>query len=81
MSASLLDSQIRPFVERKVVEYLGVQEDLIVDAVIGGITARTNAKSLAEELEGPLEQESEVLVKKVWRLLVFWTVGMNISAL
>ncbi|KAF2164347.1 hypothetical protein M409DRAFT_67878 [Zasmidium cellare ATCC 36951] len=72
LGPALLDSQIRPFVERKVVEYLGVQEDLIVDAVIQSIKDRKEAKTLVDELEGPLEQESEVLVKKVWRLLVFW---------
>lgn len=72
LTSAVLDVQIKPFVERKVVEYLGVQEDLIVDAVMDGIKTRKAAKSLIEELEGPLETESEVLVKKVWRLLVFW---------
>jgi hypothetical protein len=72
LSPALLDSQVRPFVERKVVEYLGVQEDLIVDAVLEGIKERKGPLDIKEELEGPLEDEAEVMVKKVWRLLVFW---------
>lgn len=72
LTSSLLDAQIRPFVERKVVEYLGVQEDLLVDAVMDGIKDRKSPTTIKDELEGPLEDEAEVMVKKVWRLLVFW---------
>lgn len=72
LTSEILNHQIRPFVEKKVVEYLGVQEDLIVDAVLAGVREKSSAQSIKEELEGPLEDEAEVLVKKVWRLLVFW---------
>lgn len=73
LSNSLLDAEIRPFVEKKVVDYLGVQEDLLVDTVLDGVKARQNPAEIVEELTGPLEEEAEVLVKKVWRLLVFWS--------
>lgn len=72
LTPSLVDAQIRPFVERKVVEYLGVQEDLIVDTVIDGIREKRKALDIKEDLEGPLEDEAEVMVKKVWRLMIFW---------
>ena len=72
LTPALVDAQIRPFVERKVVEYLGVQEDLIVDTVIDGIREKRKALDIKEDLEGPLEDEAEVMVKKVWRLMVFW---------
>ncbi|KAI5366116.1 putative RNA recognition motif domain, PWI domain, RNA-binding domain superfamily [Septoria linicola] len=72
LTPSLVDAQIRPFVERKVVEYLGVQEDLIVDTVIDGIREKRKAQDIKDDLEGPLEDEAEVMVKKVWRLMVFW---------
>ncbi|CAK4031319.1 RNA-binding 25 [Lecanosticta acicola] len=72
ISKSLLASEIRPFVEKKVVEYLGVQEDLVVDTVLDGVKAKQKPQEIVDELAGPLEDEAEVLIKKVWRLLVFW---------
>ena len=62
---------MRPFVEKKVVEFLGVQEDLLVDAVMDNLREMKDAQALVGELEDALEAEAEVLVKKVWRLVVF----------
>ena len=72
VDSSMIDTQIRPFVERKVVEYLGVQEDLLVDAVLEGVRNKKKPEEIVGELEPALEDDAEVLVKKVWRLLVFW---------
>lgn len=72
LTPALIDAQIRPFVEKKVVEYLGVQEDLLVDTVVSGLVERKEAREVVGEIEGPLEEEAEVLVRKVWRLAVFW---------
>ncbi|CAK1364157.1 RNA-binding protein 25 [Cercospora beticola] len=71
LTPSLIDAQIRPFVEKKVVEYLGVQEDLIVDTVIDGIREKRAALAIKEDLEGALENEAEVMMRKVWRMMVF----------
>ncbi|TKA79059.1 hypothetical protein B0A55_02504 [Friedmanniomyces simplex] len=68
----ILEEEIRPFVAKKVVEYLGVQEDLLVETVVKGLKGRRGAGELVGELEGALEEESEVLVRRVWRLGVFW---------
>ena len=73
LTPAILNQQIRPFVEKKVVEYLGLQEDLLVEAVVGGLQERKEARALVGELEDALEEEAEVLVRKVWRLVVFWT--------
>ncbi|KAH9826160.1 PWI domain [Teratosphaeria destructans] len=73
LTESILEAQIRPFVERKIVEYLGVQEDLLVDAVVEGLRERRSAGDIEGELEGALEDEAGVLVKRVWRMVVFWT--------
>ncbi|WPG99879.1 Hypothetical protein R9X50_00269900 [Acrodontium crateriforme] len=72
LDPAVLDQQIKPFVEKKVLEYLGVQEDLLVEAVVDGIREKKAATEIIAELEPALEEESEVLVRKVWRLMVFW---------
>ncbi|KAK3641808.1 hypothetical protein LTR56_011135 [Elasticomyces elasticus] len=72
LTPSIIENEIRPFVVKKVVEYLGVQEDLLVDTVVGGLRERKGGMELVESLEGALEEEAEVLVRRVWRLGVFW---------
>ncbi|KAK5686305.1 hypothetical protein LTS10_002421 [Elasticomyces elasticus] len=72
LTTSIIENEIRPFVVKKVVEYLGVQEDLLVDTVVGGLRERKGGVELVGELEGALEDEAEVLVRRVWRLGVFW---------
>lgn len=71
LSSDNIETQIRPMVEKKVVEYLGVQEELLVHAVVDGIKDRRAPEELVGELEPALEEEAKLLVKKVWRLVVF----------
>ncbi|KAF2864490.1 hypothetical protein K470DRAFT_261362 [Piedraia hortae CBS 480.64] len=73
LTSKMMEEQIRPFVEKKVVEYLGINEDLLVDAIVDGLRERRDAKDLVEEVRPALEEEAELLVKKVWRLAVFWS--------
>lgn len=72
VTEDVLEEHVRPFVEKKVVEYLGVQEDMLVEVVEAGLRARKRPQELVEELGGALESEEAVgLVRKVWRLVVF----------
>jgi hypothetical protein len=71
LSSDNIETQIRPMVEKKVVEYLGVQEELLVHAVVDGIKNHRAPEELVGELEPALEEEAKLLVKKVWRLVVF----------
>ncbi|KAM0718723.1 hypothetical protein Q7P37_005794 [Cladosporium fusiforme] len=71
LTTDSIESQIRPMVEKKVVEYLGVQEELLVHAIVDGIKSRRAPEELVGELEPALEEEAKLLVKKVWRLVVF----------
>jgi len=73
VTEEMLEEHVRPFVEKKVVEYLGVQEDMLVELVEQGLKSRKGPRELVEELGGALEgEEAEGLVRKVWRLVVFW---------
>ncbi|KAI7689774.1 hypothetical protein KC322_g11647, partial [Hortaea werneckii] len=72
LTSQVLNTQIRPFVEKRVLDSLGVQEELLVETVMQGLEGRKEAKGIVEELEPALEEESEGLVRKVWRLVVFW---------
>lgn len=49
---SVVADQLKPFVEKKIVEYLGVQEQMLVDVVEEHIRKRGSPQELVEQLEG-----------------------------
>ncbi|KFH45283.1 snRNP-associated protein-like protein [Hapsidospora chrysogenum ATCC 11550] len=73
MDESVIRDKLRPFVEKKIVEYLGVQEEMLVETVEEHLRSHGTAAALAEELEGALDDEAEDLVKKLWRMVIFFT--------
>lgn len=52
MDEGVVREKLRPFVEKKIVEYLGVQEEMLVEAVEDHLRGHGTAAALAEELEG-----------------------------
>lgn len=48
---TVLREQLKPFVEKKIVEYLGVQEQMLVDVVEEHVRQRGNPQELVEQLE------------------------------
>ncbi|KAJ5739333.1 hypothetical protein N7533_012117 [Penicillium manginii] len=70
---AVISDQIKPFVEKKIVEYLGVQEQMLVDVVEEHIRQRGSPQDLVEQLEEALDEEAEVLVRKLWRMIIFFS--------
>ncbi|KAL3467071.1 hypothetical protein BJX64DRAFT_189756 [Aspergillus heterothallicus] len=70
---SVVSDQLKPFVEKKIVEYLGVQEQMLVDVVEEHVRKHGNPQELVEQLEEALDEEAEVLVKKLWRMIIFFS--------
>lgn len=70
---TIIVEKLRPFVEKKIMEYLGVQEDMLVEVVENHVREHKKPQDLVENLEGPLEEEAEVLVKKLWRMVIFFS--------
>jgi hypothetical protein len=69
VTPTIINDHLRPFIERKVVYYLGVQEELLVDTLLEGIKERRNPRELVKELEPALEDDAESLVTIVWKLV------------
>ncbi|KAG0130141.1 hypothetical protein HOY82DRAFT_504948 [Tuber indicum] len=70
---AILNEKLQPFVEKKIVEYLGVQEQELINFVLDHIRKRGTAGDLVKELEMALDEDSETLVKKVWRMVIFYS--------
>lgn len=69
----IIEERLKPFVEKKIVEYLGVQEQMLVDVVVTALKDQKKPQELVQQLEGALEEEAEVLVRKLWRMVVFFS--------
>jgi hypothetical protein len=73
MEESVIREKLRPFVEKKVVEYLGVQEDFLVEVVEEHLRKHGKPGELVDELAEALDDAAEDLVKKLWRMVIFFT--------
>ncbi|KAF1353822.1 hypothetical protein BDV97DRAFT_367383 [Delphinella strobiligena] len=73
LTTAVIDEQLRPYVQKKIFESLGVQEDMLVDIIEGVIRDRGSPEKIVEELSGLLDEEAEGLARKVWRMVVFYS--------
>ncbi|OTB00364.1 hypothetical protein M426DRAFT_66003 [Hypoxylon sp. CI-4A] len=73
LDESVIREKLRPFVEKKLVEYLGVQEQLLIEVVEEHLRKHGKPGELVEELAEALDDEAEALVKKLWRMVIFFT--------
>ncbi|KAA1097316.1 hypothetical protein PGT21_002667 [Puccinia graminis f. sp. tritici] len=71
LSESIINDKLKPFADKKIIDYLGLQEDELVVAIIDHIRAKKDAQGLVEELEPVLAEEAEEFTLKFWRMLVF----------
>uniref|UniRef100_A0A7S2DHD5 PWI domain-containing protein n=1 Tax=Haptolina brevifila TaxID=156173 RepID=A0A7S2DHD5_9EUKA len=70
-SAGIAEAKLRPFIAKKVAEYLGEEEPTLVEHVIDKIGKRTGAEAIEEAIAQILDDEAAVFVVKLWRMLLF----------
>ncbi|KAG2182597.1 hypothetical protein INT44_005576 [Umbelopsis vinacea] len=68
-----LEKKLRPFISKKIVELLGVQEDELTQFVLDFLKKRQPPNALAKELEMALDEEASMFVMKLWRMIIFET--------
>ena len=73
LTEQVIVEQLRPYVERKVMEALGVQEEMLVMSIEGIIKRRGGAQDVVRELEETLDEEAEMVTRRIWRMVVFWS--------
>ncbi|KAF2019403.1 hypothetical protein BU24DRAFT_419022 [Aaosphaeria arxii CBS 175.79] len=69
----VVDTDIKNWAEKKILELLGMQEDMLVDLIVTHLKAHKGPQELVNELEGVLDDEAEALVKKLWRMVVYYS--------
>jgi hypothetical protein len=52
LDQTVVEEHLKPFIEKKVFEFLGVQEDDLVEEIVKHVSKRTKPQAIVEDLEG-----------------------------
>ncbi|XP_050208146.1 RNA-binding motif protein 25 isoform X2 [Mercurialis annua] len=66
-----LHEKMRPWISKKIVEFLGEEETTLVDYIVSSIQEHVKAAQMLEMLQSILDDEAEMFVLKMWRMLIF----------
>ncbi|KAF2113427.1 hypothetical protein BDV96DRAFT_496710 [Lophiotrema nucula] len=64
---------LRDWAEKKILQTLGVQDDSVVDAIIDHLRSKGKPQDLVDNLADLLDEEAETIVKKLWRVVIYYT--------
>lgn len=70
---SLMDKRIKPWVNKKIIEYIGEEEPTLTNFICQKVMAQSPPQHILNDVAMVLDEEAEVFVVKMWRLLVYET--------
>jgi hypothetical protein len=62
----VVEKVAKPWIAKKIKEYLGVEEMAMISLVVGQINARVGPEALLAKIEGILDDVAEQFVVKLW---------------
>uniref|UniRef100_A0A5B7BM64 Putative Nucleotide-binding, alpha-beta plait n=2 Tax=Davidia involucrata TaxID=16924 RepID=A0A5B7BM64_DAVIN len=66
-----LQDRMRPWISKKITEFLGEEETSLVDYIVSATREHVKASEMLERLQSIFDDEAEMLVLKMWRMLIF----------
>ncbi|XP_031263131.1 RNA-binding protein 25 isoform X1 [Pistacia vera] len=66
-----LHERMRPWISKKITEFLGEEETTLVDYIVSSTQEHVKASQMLELLQTILDDEAEMFVLKMWRMLIF----------
>ncbi|KAH7121242.1 hypothetical protein B0J11DRAFT_61715 [Dendryphion nanum] len=73
LSVKKIDTDIRNWAEKKILDLLGMQEDMLVDAIVDHLKNHGKPDALVENLEVAIDEEADALVRKLWRMIIYYS--------
>lgn len=67
----IIDKKMKPFVTKKIMEYLGEEEKTLIDFIMSKISGHIAPEEILQQLALVLDDEAEMFVVKMWRMLVY----------
>ncbi|XP_015111290.1 RNA-binding protein 25 [Diachasma alloeum] len=68
---ALMEKRIRPWINKKIIEYIGEPEPTLVDFICSKVMAGSSPQGILDDVQMVLDEEAEVFVVKMWRLLIY----------
>jgi len=68
---NLVEKKMRTWVTKKIVEYLGEEEKTLINFILSKLTAHTSPHEILDQIQLVLDEEAEVFLVKMWRMLIF----------
>ena len=68
---SVIDRVVRPWVAKKIKEYLGVEEEAMIRLVLNCVTNQLPAQTLYDKVAPILDDVAENFVLKLWQVMLF----------
>lgn len=69
---NLLEKVVRPWIAKKIKELLGVEEQAMINLVVGHLkSGSATSESMKTKVGGILDEDSEQFVLKLWQVLLF----------
>ena len=62
---------MRPWISKKITEFLGEEEPTLVDYIVSSTQEHVKATQMLELLQSILDDEAEMFVLKMWRMLIY----------
>ncbi|XP_057528779.1 RNA-binding motif protein 25 isoform X1 [Amaranthus tricolor] len=66
-----LHERMRPWISKKITEFLGEEETTLVDFIVERFREHVKAEKMLDVLQRILDEEAEMFVLKMWRMLIF----------
>ncbi|KAL8227502.1 hypothetical protein R6Q57_015086 [Mikania cordata] len=66
-----LHERMRPWISKKITEFLGEEETTLVDYIVSSTQEHVTADEMLDRLQSILDDEAEMFVLKMWRMLIF----------
>ena len=62
---------MRPWVAKRIKEYLGVEEDAMIRLVLNHVKDRNSAQGLLDKVAPILDEVAQSFVLKLWQVILF----------
>ena len=66
-----MEKRIRPWINKKIAEYIGEEELALLDFICNKLQSNSSAQCILDDVAMVLDDEAEVFVVKMWRLLIY----------
>lgn len=66
-----LHDRMKPWISKKITEFLGEEETTLVDYIVSSTQEHVDAAEMLDRLQSILDDEAEMFVLKMWRMLIF----------